>query len=180
MRPALRTRAEVISIGEVRGDEGGPAIRAANIGQGTLVTVHGDSAEAGLEQLVDRVCDDGTPRDIARRMVYKSFDLVVQCTMAPDRARWIGEIVHPLMEGDHPKIHTLYEPSANASDGRARATGTVWPTRLLQKIRMNYAAFDLTMALDDGYRPLSRVGLPDPHRNGSSSEFRPRHVSAVE
>ena len=85
MRPALRTRAEVISIGEVRGDEGGPAIRAANIGQGTLVTVHGDSAEAGLEQLVDRVCEDGTPRDIARRMVYKSFDLVVQCTMAPDR-----------------------------------------------------------------------------------------------
>ncbi|MET0146093.1 MAG: ATPase, T2SS/T4P/T4SS family [Ilumatobacteraceae bacterium] len=166
MRPALRTRADVISIGEVRGDEGGPAIRAANIGQGTLVTVHGDSAEAGLEQLVDRVCEDGTPRDIARRMVYKSFDLVVQCTMAPDRSRWVGEIVHPLMEGDHPKIHTLYEPSAHASDGRARATGTVWPARLLHKIRMNFAGFDMAAAMDDSYRPLGRVGIADPHTNG--------------
>ncbi len=169
MRPALRTRADVISIGEVRGDEGGPAIRAANIGQGTLVTVHGDSAEAGLEQLVDRVCEDGTPRDIARRMVYKSFDLVVQCTMAPDRARWVGEIVHPLMEGDQPKIHTLYEPSSHAADGRARASGTVWPARLLHKVRMNFVGFDMAAAMDDGYRPLGRVGIAAPRTNGDTN-----------
>ncbi|MBA3286404.1 MAG: type II/IV secretion system ATPase subunit [Acidimicrobiia bacterium] len=162
MRPALRTRAELNVIGEVRGDEGGPAIRAANIGQGTMVTVHGDSAEAGLEQLVDRVCEDGTPREIARRMVYKSFDLVVHCEIAPDRARWVSEIIHPLMEGDQPKIHTLYEPSPTAADGRARVSPTSWPPRLLQKITMNEPAFDVQAARSDGYHPLRRTSPGDP------------------
>lgn len=166
MLPALRSRAHVVGIGEVRGGEGAAAVRAANVGQGTLITVHGVSAVAGLEQLVDRVCEAGTPREIARRMVYQSFDLVVQCSMAPNRTRWISEVVHPLMEGDQPKIHTLYEPSPHAGDGRARAAATGWPAQLLHKIHMNFAEFDMAAATDDTYRPLGRVGVADPQRNG--------------
>ncbi len=54
MAPVLRTRGELNMIGEVRSDEADPAIRAANIGQGTLVTVHGSSAVAGLGQLISQ------------------------------------------------------------------------------------------------------------------------------
>lgn len=158
--PYLRTGAKVGVIGEVRGGEGAPAIRAANVGQGTLVTVHGDTAESGLEQLVDRVCDDGTPREIARRMVYKSFDLVVHCSMAPDRTRWINEVIHPLMEGDQPRIHTLYEPSATAPDGRARSSPTAWPALLLRKIEMAFPGFDPHAARDDTFHPLIRATNP--------------------
>lgn len=176
--PYLRTGAKVGVIGEVRGGEGAPAIRAASVGQGTLVTVHGDTAEAGLEQLVDRVCDDGTPREIARRMVYKSFDLIVHCSVAPDRTRWINEVIHPLMEGDQPRIHTLYEPSPTAPDGRARSSPTAWPELLLRKIEMAHPGFDPLAARDDTFRPLNRAidpanePAPDPSTNGDLEPVR--------
>lgn len=166
MPATLRTRADVNIVGEVRGDEGAAAIRAANIGVGTMATVHGYSADAGLEQLVDRLSEHGTPQDISRRMVYKAFDLVVHCEMSSQRLRWVGEVVHPLLEGDQPKIHTLYEPVDGAHDVRARASGTVWPARLLRKIRMNFPDFDEARARDDTYRPHGRVGVVDPARNG--------------
>ena len=155
MRPALRSRAEVNIIGEVRGDEAGPAIRAANIGQGTLVTVHGNTAEAGLEQLVDRVTESSqTPRDLARRMVYKSFDLVVHCGMARNRTRWVQEIVAPSLEGDRFVIHTLYAPQPGAGDMRGRAARTAWPDLLVTKLITNWPEFDLHAALDDTYAPV--------------------------
>ena len=166
MPSTLRTRADVILVGEVRGDEGAAAIRAANIGQGTMATVHGYSADAGLEQLVDRLSEHGTPQEISRRMVYKAFDLVVQCDMDAQRLRWIGEVVHPLLEGDQPKVHTLYEPSEHGTDRRARASATVWPARLLRKIRMNFPDFDESLARDDTYRPHGRIGVVDPAHNG--------------
>jgi Flp pilus assembly CpaF family ATPase len=166
MSPLLRTGCDVALIGEVRGNEGAPAIRAANIGQGSMVTVHGFSAVAGLEQLVDRLSETGTDRQTSRRMVYQAFDLVVHCAISRDRRRWVSEIVHPLVEGDHPKVHTLYEASAHASDGRARSTATVWPAQLLHKIHMNFAEFDEQRARDGSYRPLGRVAVPDPARNG--------------
>ena len=74
--------------------------------------------------------------------------------------------MHPLLEGDHPKIHTLYEPSERGTGLRARATATVWPARLLRKIRMNFPDFDPPLARDDTYRPHGRIGVADPPRNG--------------
>jgi hypothetical protein len=99
-------------------------------------------------------------------MVYKAFDLVVQCDMDARRLRWIGEVVHPLLEGDQPKIHTLYEPSVHGTDLRARSSATVWPARLLRKIRMNFPDFDESLARDDTYRPHGRIGVADPAHNG--------------
>jgi hypothetical protein len=131
-----------------------------------MVTVHGNSAAAGLEQLIDRVCEGGTSREIAQRMVYQAFDLVVHCAMSRDRHRWVSEIVHPLMEGDQPKLHTLYEPAARFSDVRARATGTAWPAQLVAKIRLDFPELDLDRARDDTYRPHGRLGVLDPAHNG--------------
>lgn len=156
MRPVLRTRGELNIIGEVRGGEAGPAVRAAAIGQGTLVTVHGVTAESGLEQLVDRVTEDtATSRELARRMVYKSFDLVVHCAMSRNRTRWVQEIVAPSMEGDRFVVHTLFGPRPGSGDLRGRAATTAWPDLLLTKIATNWPEFDLDAALDDRYRPLT-------------------------
>ncbi|MEL6893772.1 MAG: ATPase, T2SS/T4P/T4SS family, partial [Actinomycetota bacterium] len=132
MMPAvLRMRAAVNTLGEVRGNEAGPAVRAANVGQGTLVTVHGHSAVAGLEQLVDRMVEsDQMDRSLARRTVYQSFDLVVHCAMAPNRHRWIQEVIAPTVEGDQPKFHTLYAPDPTTGDLRAQATRSAWPAML--------------------------------------------------
>ena len=155
MAPVLRTRGELNMIGEVRSDEADPAIRAANIGQGTLVTVHGSSAVAGLGQLIDRICERGSSeRDQAARMVYQAFDLVVHCSMARDRRRWIQEIVAPSIEGERCVVHTLYAPQPGAGDLRGRASRTPWPDLLVTKIRTNFPDFELADALDDTYLPM--------------------------
>lgn len=155
MRPALRTRAEVNIIGEVRGDEAGPAVRAASIGQGTVVTVHGVTAEAGLEQLVDLMAiGNQMPRELARASVYKSFDVVVLCAMSRSRRRWVQEVAAPSMEGDRPVLHTLYAPRPGAGDLRARSTQAAWPDLLRTRIQSNWPDFDLSAALDDRCEPI--------------------------
>ena len=162
MAPTLRSRAQVNLIGEVRGNEGAAAVRAANVGQGTLVTVHGRTAEAGLEQLVDRVTEDSTPRELARRMVYKAFDLVIQCSMARNRTRWVSEILAPSMEGERFVLHTLYSAQPGHGDLRARATRAPWPDLLVAKIRASYPEFDIDAATDDTYRPLLAASAATP------------------
>jgi Flp pilus assembly CpaF family ATPase len=176
MRPALRTRAEVNIIGEVRGDEAGPAVRAASIGQGTIVTVHGITAEAGLEQLVDLMAiGNQMPRELARASVYKSFDLVVLCAMSRSRRRWVQEVVAPSMEGDRPVLHTLYAPRPGAGDLRARSTQAAWPDLLRTRIESNWPDFDLHAALDDRCEPIATPNnssrdssVPSPAMNGVS------------
>jgi Flp pilus assembly CpaF family ATPase len=162
MRPALRTRAEVNIIGEVRGDEAGPAVRAASIGQGTVVTVHGITAEAGLEQLVDLMAlGNKMPRDLARASVYKSFDVVVLCAMSRSRRRWVQEVVAPSMEGDRPVLHTLYAPRSGTGDLRARSTPAAWPDLLLARIATSWPDFDLAAALDDHCEPIAAPGAAE-------------------
>ncbi|MEP7114666.1 MAG: ATPase, T2SS/T4P/T4SS family, partial [Ilumatobacteraceae bacterium] len=55
MRPAMRTRADWLIVGEVRGGEGAALVRAMQTGQGSMATVHGGSAQEGLEVLTDLV-----------------------------------------------------------------------------------------------------------------------------
>ena len=167
MPHTLRTRADLIVIGEVRGAEGAGRDPGRGDRAGTMCTVHGISAQAGLEQLVDRMGESGTPQEIARRMVYGAFDVVVHCEMNPNnRLRWVSEVVAPLLEGGEPKIHHLWEPSPHAGDLRARASKVVWPALLTQKIRSYFPDFDEARARDDTYAPHTRVGVPDPSRNG--------------
>ena len=98
---------------------------------------------------------------------YGAFDVVVHCDMNPNnRLRWVGEVVAPLLEGGEPKIHHLWEPSRHAGDLRARASKVVWPALLTQKIRSYFPDFDEARARDDSYAPHTRVGVPDPSRNG--------------
>jgi hypothetical protein len=96
-------------------------------------------------------------------MVYQAFDLVVHCSMARDRRRWIQEIVAPSIEGERCVVHTLYAPQPGAGDLRGRASRTPWPDLLVTKIRTNFTDFELADALDDTYLPMQAAA----HATGS-------------
>jgi hypothetical protein len=140
------------------------------------VTVHGVTAEAGLEQLVDLMAiGNQMPRELARASVYKSFDLVVLCAMSRSRRRWVQEVVAPSMEGDRPVLHTLYAPRPGAGDLRARSTQAAWPDLLRTRIESNWPDFDLHEALDDRCEPIATPNnssrdssVPSPAMNGVS------------
>ena len=88
MRHALRSSANRVIVGEVRGPEARYMIRAMATGvAGSLGTIHGRSAFDGLEQLVEYAQEgDGAPpwEQVARR-VARAVDLVVFLDALPTR-----------------------------------------------------------------------------------------------
>ena len=123
MVPAVRTRADWIVVGEVRGAEGGAMVSAMSIGQGTMATVHGGSAKDGLERLAELIAGhNGVDLRMSRWQVYRSVDLVVHTHGDNDTGRWVTEIVAPSVEEDGGRfvLHRLFGPDPTAPDGRAR------------------------------------------------------------
>jgi pilus assembly protein CpaF len=123
MVPAVRTRADWIVLGEVRGAEGGAMVQAMSIGQGTMATVHGGSAKDGIERLAELIAyHNGVDLRMARWQVYRSVDLVVHVQGGNDTGRWLTEIVAPSVEEDGVRfiVHRLMGSTADAVDARAR------------------------------------------------------------
>jgi pilus assembly protein CpaF len=116
MVPAVRTRADWIVLGEVRGGEGGAMVQAMSIGQGTMATVHGGTAKDGLERLAELIAaHNGVDLRMARWQVYRSVDLVVHTAGDNDTTRRVTEIVAPSVEEDGARfiVHRLFAPSAD-------------------------------------------------------------------
>ncbi len=123
MVPAVRTRADWIVVGEVRGAEGGAMVSAMSIGQGAMATVHGGSAKDGLERLAELIAaSNGVELRTARWQVHRSVDLVVHTHGDNERGRWVTEIVAPSVEEDGGRfvLHRLMGARPDAADGRAR------------------------------------------------------------
>lgn len=123
MVPAVRTRADWIIVGEVRGAEGAAMVQAMSIGQGAMATIHGGSAKDGLERLAELIAHHGgNDLRMARWQAYRSVDLVVHVHGDNDRGRFVTEIVAPSVEEDGARfvIHRLMGPWADAPDRRAR------------------------------------------------------------
>jgi pilus assembly protein CpaF len=123
MVPAVRTRADWIVVGEVRGAEGTALVHAMSIGQGAMATVHGGSAKDGLERLAELIAyHSGVELRMARWQVYRSVDLVVHVTGDNVRGRYVTEIVAPGVEEDGGRfiVHRLLAPQLGAPDPRAR------------------------------------------------------------
>ena len=77
---ALRMRPDRIIVGELRGPEAFPFLRAVRSGHpGSMTTIHADSPEAAVEQLVMLVLHAGTnlSRQDVRHYVHQSIDLFV-------------------------------------------------------------------------------------------------------
>ena len=123
MVPAVRTRADWIVVGEVRGAEGGALVQAMSIGQGAMATVHGGSAKDGIERLAELIAyNNAVELRMARWQVYRSVDLVVHVTGDNQSGRYVTEISAPSVEEDGARfiMHRLFTSRTDAPDRRAR------------------------------------------------------------
>ena len=123
MVPAVRTRADWIVVGEVRGAEGTALIQAMSIGQGAMATVHGGSAKDGVERLAELIAyHSGVELKMARWQVYRSVDLVVHVNGDNVHGRYVTEIAAPGVEEDGARfvLHRLFASVPGAPDRRAR------------------------------------------------------------
>ncbi|MGH6809024.1 MAG: P-type DNA transfer ATPase VirB11, partial [Ensifer adhaerens] len=78
---ALRMRPDRIILGELRGDEAYAFLRAVNTGHpGSMTTVHADSAERAIEQIVLLALQAGTQlsREDVRHYIKTTVDVFVQ------------------------------------------------------------------------------------------------------
>ncbi len=163
MVPAVRTRADWIVVGEVRGAEGGALVQAMSIGQGAMATVHGGSAKDGIERLAELIAyHSGVELRMARWQVYRSVDLVVHVTGDNRHGRYVTEIAAPSVEEDGARfiLHRLLAPRSGAPDGRGRPASE--PQRVMAE---RLVAADLAFSARpwhsgvDTHRPL-RSGEP--------------------
>ena len=94
---SMRMRPDRIILGELRGPEAFAFLRAVNTGHpGSMTTVHADSAERAIEQIVLLVMQAGTRlnRDDVRHYVRSTIDLYVQLTREGGRRR-VAEVICP-------------------------------------------------------------------------------------
>ena len=95
---SLRMRPDRIILGELRGEEAFAFLRAINTGHpGSMTTVHADSPERAIEQIVLLTLQAGTQlgRDDVRHYIKSTVDIFVQLTRVAGR-RQVAEVVfHP-------------------------------------------------------------------------------------
>lgn len=92
---SLRMRPDRIILGELRGEEAFAFLRAVNTGHpGSMTTVHADSAERAVEQIVLLALQAGTQlnRDDVRHYVKSTVDIFVQLARVGGR-RQVAEVV---------------------------------------------------------------------------------------
>ena len=92
---ALRMRPDRIILGELRGREAYSFLRAVNTGHpGSMTTVHADSPERAVEQIVLLVLQGGTQlsRDDVRHYIGRTIDIFVHLGRTAGRRR-VSEIV---------------------------------------------------------------------------------------
>jgi type IV secretion system protein VirB11 len=92
---SLRMRPDRIILGELRGEEAYTFLRAINTGHpGSMTSVHADSAQRAIEQIVLLVLQAGTQlsRDDVRHYVRSTVDVFVQLARTGGR-RHVAEVV---------------------------------------------------------------------------------------
>ncbi|MDQ4086539.1 MAG: Flp pilus assembly complex ATPase component TadA, partial [Pseudomonadota bacterium] len=92
---SLRMRPDRIILGELRGEEAFAFLRAVNTGHpGSMTTVHADSPQRAIEQIVLLALQAGTQlnRDDVRHYVASTVDIFVQLARVGGR-RQVAEVV---------------------------------------------------------------------------------------
>jgi type IV secretion system protein VirB11 len=95
---SLRMRPDRIILGELRGEEAFAFLRAINTGHpGSMTTVHADSPERAIEQIVLLTLQAGTPlgRDDVRHYIKSTVDIFVQLSRVAGRRRVAEVVFHP-------------------------------------------------------------------------------------
>jgi hypothetical protein len=152
MTPTVRMNANRVIVGEVREDEAVALIDAVSVGRGAMSTVHGLSAENGLQRLATLMSrhEPSIPFNLARRMVYEGVDLVVHCHKSHEN-RYVTEVMAPSVAGDEPVSTPMYRPGP---DGRAVPTG-LFDELFVDRLEIADPLFDRRV-FDDAplFRPL--------------------------
>lgn len=97
-RESLRSSAQRILFGEIRGAEGPVALKAMQAGKGSISTIHARSANDALHRFADvLMSEQGLADDLVPlRQILRSIDLVVYLDMIPNpdgtRRRIVTEI----------------------------------------------------------------------------------------
>lgn len=93
VRNSLRMRPNRIVVGECRGAEALDMLQAMNTGHdGSMTTIHANSAYDALSRLEVLVRESGLPSDAIRKQIGSAFDVIVQLARVPSGERMVTEI----------------------------------------------------------------------------------------
>ncbi|TAM67020.1 MAG: hypothetical protein EPN48_15295 [Microbacteriaceae bacterium] len=115
-RESLRSSAQRILFGEIRGAEGPVAIKAMQAGKGSISTIHARNADDAIHRFADiLMSEQGLSDDtVPLRQIMRSIDLIVHLDMLYDpdgtRRRIVTEIaeVIPRPDAQLPMASLLY------------------------------------------------------------------------
>ncbi len=148
-------------VGEIRGREVWPMIKAMESGSGSISTTHAASASAALRKLVTCAMEDGphVTHELATSKLAETIDLVVhmhlETTTLPDgtcqRRRWVSEILAVSL-GEREIGYALTQVFAPGIDGPAVAAVLPDEMRFLQRHGFDAAGF-FAEAARSGGRP---------------------------
>lgn len=142
-RDALRMNPDRVLVGEVRGGEVIPMLKAMSQGNdGSMCTLHADSTRGALSrmQLYAAEAPERLPFDAAAALIGQAVDLVVHiATLAPERAgeRRGPRVVTAVREvvGSDGAAVVSNEVLAPGPDGRATPTGVAVTARTAARLR---------------------------------------------
>lgn len=99
---ALRSRPDIIIVGEVRGKEAYVLMQALNTGHmGSMTTLHANNTQEAMKRLVAMVASAGElAKDLVPEYVAGGVDIIVQLMRMPDGSRKLTEIAEVIGEKD--------------------------------------------------------------------------------
>lgn len=146
----LRTNVSRIIVGEVRGPEVIPMLKAAQSSTGTLSTTHAHSARAAIERLATCALESGphVTAEFAYLLIAGGLDLIVQIGVRDDthtggrKHRYVSEVIEVAQgENGRPALTDVFTPDPNG-----RAVPRTRPSFLadLQRVGFDPAWLDQT------------------------------------
>ncbi|MGB9812380.1 MAG: CpaF family protein [Thermovenabulum sp.] len=109
VQTALRSRPDIIIVGEVRGKEAYAMIQAMNTGHlGSMTTLHANNTAQAMERLIAMVASaQEYPKDLVPSLIAESVDLVIHIMRFPDGKRRVVEISEVVGERNQKIITNL-------------------------------------------------------------------------
>ncbi|SFB88483.1 CpaF family protein [Streptomyces aidingensis] len=168
VRNSLRMRPDRIIVGEVRGGETLDMLQAMSTGHdGSLATVHANSAEDGLMRLqtLASMSELQVPFEALRDQINSAVDVLVQLVRHPDGTRRIEEVALLASRGREPfRIATVarFDAQPMTPDGTVPGAFRHFPLPRAVAERLRLAGESLPAAfgvLPDDRRLITREAL---------------------
>lgn len=123
LEKALRHNIDRIIVGEVRGQEVVAMFEAMQGGNGSMSTVHADSARDAIERLAGIAAKDKTLSETyAYRQIAQTIDLIIYISVERDDSgaphRFISQIIEPV-KGERENPYNVTDVFVPGADGRA-------------------------------------------------------------